>query len=41
MHKQLSHDSLKQLFTEAGAKTRRTSHEHIELTDPKSSRRLR
>ena len=41
MRKQLSQDSLKQLFTEAGAKTRRTSHEHIELTDPKSSRRLR
>jgi hypothetical protein len=41
MRMQLSHDSLKQLLTEAGAKTRRTSHEHIELTDPKSSRRLR
>jgi hypothetical protein len=41
MGKQLSQDSLKQLFTEAGAKTRTTSHEHIELTDPKSARRLR
>jgi len=40
MRKQLSQDSLKQLFTEAGGKTRRTSHEHIELTDPKSSRRV-